>query len=82
MLILLGSFILLLIMKMPIGFSLFISSIAYMIVNDMPLNLAVQRIAAGVDSFPLLAVPGFILAGNLMNIGGITERIFTFTGIA
>ena len=37
-----------------------------------------HRMINGVDSFPLLAVPFFILAGNLMNTAGITERIFNF----
>lgn len=76
--ILFGSFIFLLIIKMPIGFCLFISSFIYMMANGMSPNLAIQRIAAGVDSFPLLAVPGFILAGAVMNNGGITQRIFGF----
>lgn len=78
MLALLGSFLLLLVIKMPIGFCLFISSLIFMAVNGMSPNLAIQRIAAGVDSFPLLAVPGFILAGAVMNNGGITNRIFWF----
>jgi TRAP-type C4-dicarboxylate transport system, large permease component len=37
-----------------------------------------QRMIAGVESFPLLAVPFFILAGNLMNIAGVTGRIYSF----
>ena len=78
MLILLGSFAIFMIIKMPIGFCMFISSLFYMFANGMDPSLAVQRMAAGIDSFPLLAVPGFILAGNIMNNGGVTERIFGF----
>ena len=40
--------------------------------------IAAQRMIAGVESFPLLAVPFFILAGNLMNIAGVTGRIYSF----
>jgi tripartite ATP-independent transporter DctM subunit len=78
MLALLGSFLLLLIIKMPIGFCLFVSSLFFMITNGISPNLAIQRIAAGIDNFTLLAVPGFILAGAVMNNGGITQRIFWF----
>jgi tripartite ATP-independent transporter DctM subunit len=40
--------------------------------------LVVQRMLASTDSFPLLAIPFFLLAGNLMNIGGVTDRLFRF----
>jgi tripartite ATP-independent transporter DctM subunit len=46
--------------------------------NDISPLIAVQRMVAGPDSFTLLAIPGFILAGAIMNTGGITERIFDF----
>jgi len=78
MLLLLISFLVLLVIKVPIGASLFIAPLLYMLANDISLSLAVQRMIAGVNSFVLLAVPGFILAGNLMNVGGITDEIFTF----
>ncbi len=79
MILLLGSFFLLLLIKMPISFSLLASSVLYLSINDISLYAAVLRMAMGIgDSFPLLAVPFFILAGNIMNTGGITERIFSF----
>ncbi len=78
MLILLGSFLVLLVIKVPVGASLYISSLIFMLLNDISLSLAVQRMISGVNSFILLAVPGFILAGNLMNTGGITDEIFSF----
>jgi tripartite ATP-independent transporter DctM subunit len=76
---LLGSFFLLICLKVPISFSLLISSLLYLTAADISLIVAVQRMAMGVgDSFPLMAVPFFILAGNIMNSGGITRRIFDF----
>lgn len=78
MLILIGTFAILLILKTPVAFSLFTSSILFLLVNDISPIIAVQRIMAGPDSFTLLAIPGFILAGAIMNSGGITTRIFNF----
>jgi TRAP transporter, DctM subunit len=62
----------------PITFALGISSLAFFILNDIPLATFAQKLAMSVDSFPLLALPFFILAGNLMNNGGITKRLFKF----
>lgn len=79
MILLLGSFFLLLLLKTPISFSLLISSVTYLWQNDISLFIAIQRMGMGIgDSFPLLAVPFFILAGAIMNSGGITVRIFSF----
>jgi tripartite ATP-independent transporter DctM subunit len=63
----------------PIAFSLGISSIIYLLIADIPLSIVPQKMFAGLNSFVLLCIPGFILAGNLMNAGGITERIIGFT---
>jgi tripartite ATP-independent transporter DctM subunit len=46
--------------------------------GDLPGFAVVHRMIGGIDSFPLLAVPFFILAGNLMNNAGITNRIYNF----
>ena len=78
MLLLLLSFIILMFIGLPIGFCLFVSSIWYMAINGIPLMIAAQRVAAGADSFPLLALSFFILAGSLMNSAGITAKIFDF----
>lgn len=62
----------------PIAFSLTLAVFAaLLVVGDlqMPLSLIVTRMFAGVDSFTLLAIPFYILAGELMNAGGITQRI-------
>jgi len=49
-----------------------------MLANNIPLKTATQRMVAGPDSFPLMAVPFFILAGQIMNQGGITKKLFDF----
>ncbi len=54
------------------------SAIFILVTGSVPEPVVAHRMVNGVDSFPLLAVPFFILAGNLMNTAGITERIFTF----
>jgi len=63
----------------PIGVALAGSSLVYIVLaGTTPDIVVVHRIVNGVDSFPLLAVPFFILAGNLMNTAGITEKIYNF----
>ncbi len=74
------AFFLFLLTGMPVSFSLLTSSILYMVYAGIPFSSAIQSMIAGVDSFPLLAVSFFILAGNVMNKGGITTRIFNFVG--
>jgi len=69
--------IVLLVSSVPITFSILVVSVIYLMANG-GIMLAAQRIVAGVDSFTLLAVPFFILSGNLMNATGITNRIFRF----
>jgi len=72
------SFIALIFLGVPVAFSLGLSSLIYLIVGDIPLNIIPQKMFAGLNSFVLLCIPGFILAGNLMNVGGITDRIINF----
>jgi TRAP-type C4-dicarboxylate transport system permease large subunit len=79
MLILLGSFLLLMILGLPVAIAMAVSSLLYILVTGVaPDVVLAQRMIAGVESFPLLAVPFFILAGNLMNIAGVTGRIYKF----
>ncbi len=78
MLLTFGVFVLLICLKVPIAYGLFAGSMVYMLGNHVPLEMAVQRLAIGVDSFPLIAVPFFIFAGNIMNSAGITKKIFSF----
>ena len=65
---------------MPVAWSMAIASGLYMVLGPkIPLQGLVQRMIGGIDTFPLLAIPFFILAGNLMNTGGITERLVRFS---
>jgi len=78
------SFIILLIIGVPIAFSIGISGILTMLVSiDMipALTTFSQRMATGLDSFALLAIPFFILAGNIMNSGGIAIRLIDFARV-
>ena len=76
---LLGIFVVLLFVGFPIAFSLGISTMTYLVLADIPLTILPQRFFAGMDSFVLLCIPGFILAGNLMNAGDITNKIIKFS---
>ena len=71
-------FLVLLAIGTPIAFALGISSLFYLLTSDMPTIFLAQKIYAGIDSFTLLCIPGFMLAGALMNTGGITKRLFKF----
>ena len=63
----------------PVAFALGLATVPVFFASDyMPLTVAMQRMYGATQSFPLLAVPFFILAGNLMNITGITDRLLTF----
>ncbi len=63
----------------PVAIAMAGASLAYIAISgDVPPFVVIHRMINGIDSFPLLAVPFFILAGNLMNNGGITTRIFNF----
>jgi len=77
--ILTGSFVLLLLLKFPITFTLFISSVFTALYLNIPLLSIVQRTVSGVNSFSLLAIPFFILAGEIMGRGGISRRLVEFS---
>ena len=71
-------FLVLLLIRVPIAFSLGLSSLFYLFTNNIPLTVISQKFYSGMDSFTLLCIPGFMLAGALMNGGGITRRILNF----
>lgn len=73
------SFFLLLFLRFPIAFALGISTIAYLLVEGYPLVTLPLKMYSGIDVFVLLSIPGFILAGNLMNGCGMTDRIIRFS---
>src|SRR3954465_4696539 len=73
------SFLVLMVIGIPVALSMAVSSLIYLLASGTaPDVILAQRMIAGVESFPLLAVPFFILAGNLMNIAGVTGRIYSF----
>ena len=74
--VLIGGFFLFILMAVPIAFAMGLSIIlAIWWHGSLPMTLMAQRTLVGADSYALLAIPFFILAGNLMNVGGITTRI-------
>ncbi|CAM1379929.1 C4-dicarboxylate TRAP transporter large permease protein DctM [Fretibacterium fastidiosum] len=62
----------------PISFSLGIVTLAGLVGSGLPLQVVVQRMFTGADNFAFVAIPLFILAGNLMAVGGISKRITSF----
>jgi TRAP-type C4-dicarboxylate transport system permease large subunit len=79
MLLLIGGFLVLMLAGVPVAVSMAVASLLYLVFYGVaPDIIAAQRMIAGVESFPLLAVPFFIFAGNLMNIAGVTGRIYSF----
>src|SRR5262245_38113459 len=76
---LLTSFLALMVTGIPVAIAMAGSALIYIwVTGSTPSMVVVHRMISGIDSFPLLAVPFFILAGNLMNNAGITNRIYNF----
>jgi TRAP-type C4-dicarboxylate transport system permease large subunit len=76
---LLGSFLGMMAAGVPVAIAMAGSALVYILLTgDLPPFVVVHRMISGIDSFPLLAVPFFIMAGNLMNNAGITNRIYNF----
>lgn len=72
-------FIVLLLIGLPIGLALGLGSLLSMgMYSPVPLEIVVQRLISGIRSFPLLAIPLYIIAGSLMNASGITQRLVDF----
>jgi len=79
MAILILGFLGLMLLGLPVAVAMAGSSLIYILTSgSVPDIVVAQRMIAGIESFPLLAVPFFILAGNLMNVAGITGRIYDF----
>ncbi len=71
-----------LLMRLPIGFSMSVSGVAYLAVKGQDIGLVAEQICNGLyNSYVLLAVPLFVLAANLMNAGTVSERLFDFCRI-
>ncbi|MDK2789047.1 MAG: hypothetical protein PWP07_2292 [Epulopiscium sp.] len=75
------AFLVLLALNLPLAFTIGISSLLYFFASGLPLEIATQRMVTSTQSFPLLAVPFFVLAGNLMNETGITRRLISFSKV-
>ena len=72
-------FFILLMLSVPIGYAIGIATLITLIsFSNIPITMIAQNAVAGVDSFPLLAIPFFMLAGNLMSSGGIAKRLVDF----
>jgi len=80
-LILLGVFFGLLIIKVPITFALGLSATVTALYMQIPLMSIVQQIAKGISSFSLITIPFFILAGEIMGQGGISTRLVNFSKV-
>lgn len=77
-----GLFLVLMFLGMPVAFAVGVASLVFFLASDtIPAQIGVQRIASATQSFPLLAVPLFVLAGNLMNGSGITDRIISLAKV-
>jgi tripartite ATP-independent transporter DctM subunit len=63
----------------PIALAMSVPAAIYLVQSDLPFSVLAQRLPQSLNSFPLLAIPLFIVAGRLLNEGGITERIFRFS---
>ena len=77
-LLLVGVFLLLVLCSVPVGVALGLGSLLYLVVGGESIVSLAQRATIGTNSFLLLAVPFFVMAGNLMNSGGVTRRLFGF----
>jgi tripartite ATP-independent transporter DctM subunit len=81
MLILLGSFFGLMLIGVPIAYSLGLGALAGALWIDIPLDAVMIQLAAGVNKFSLLAIPFFVLAGAIMAEGGMARRLVAFAGV-
>ena len=63
-------------LETPIAFAIAISALSFFLIDGgVPLNIFVQKMVTATDSYPLLAIPFFVLAGAIMNKAGITARL-------
>jgi len=76
-------FVVLMLAGMPVAFATGIAGFVFFVMDSgMPLSIGVQKVATMSQSFPLLAVPFFVLAGHLMNESGITDRLLKVSLVA
>jgi len=70
------AFLLLLVLGIPIAFVILGPSLLYLALNPLMSSIVAQRMASSLESFPLLAVPFFVVAGAFMGVGGIAKRLY------
>ena len=75
MIVLILAFVILLALGIPVAFSMAVGTIAGFFVLDIPLETIAQKMMSGIEPFPFVAIPLFILAGSLMETGGISRRL-------
>ena len=75
------AFAIFILIGVPVAFSLGAAATVYFIIKGVSLSLIATRLFTGLDSFTFMAIPFFILAGELMNSSGITKRLVAFTSV-
>jgi tripartite ATP-independent transporter DctM subunit len=77
-----GLLVALMLIGLPVAFALGVTNIVVLAIDrgvlELPFGIVAQRLVYALDSFPVLALPFFLFAGKLMNVGGITDRLFHF----
>ncbi|GAK86443.1 TRAP dicarboxylate transporter DctM subunit [Vibrio ponticus] len=77
-----SALLLLFTLGIPVAFCIFIATLAYFLMNDhLPMMMLVQRLAGGLESVTLLAIPFFVMAGVFMNHSGISQRLLKFSEV-
>lgn len=72
------TFVICLMLSIPVSFALVVTSLVYLFIQGIPLFNVAKQIVVGMDSYVLIAITAFILAGQIMNSAKITNRIFNF----
>lgn len=80
-LVLLGSFVVLMLLGMPVAYALGLAALLGAVWIDLPLDAVMIQMASGVNKFSLLAIPCFVLAGAIMAEGGMSRRLVAFAGV-
>lgn len=79
--VLLGGFVILMALRVPISFALLLSTLGSALVSGTNLTVMINQMVSGVSSYALLAIPFFILMGEIMSAGGISEKIVDFANL-
>lgn len=80
--VLLISFLVMIFIGLPIAYSMGIAALIGLYLGNYPIEILPDMVTSGTSGYTLIAIPYFVLAGNLMNFGGITHRIFDFSNAA